>query len=346
MRFGKHYRNIKPLFRWLACLWVGMAVSGFEGDCHGMPDSGDEPIVSMNSIGSFDTLEMVLSRDPVLYIDAGREKKEAPAIPIIFTTDTHNVQLFPKENFYPRYQADPRYPQSSARFIYYDHSAIHSGGGRRFNLQTGGHCEILGVTRKETPAQGFQIGIDGSLSAQFNLDSHLDNIGWDGFYHLAMTWKYCPEWAFKLAIQHDSSHIGDEYIENTGRERTEYTREEVAFGVSCFPSDNLRVYSEIGRAYKYHHFQKPLRAQFGCELTGDLDYLQQTTGWYAATDVTVWEENEGKTCTCLQMGMRIKPEDDWRQYRVGIELYNGRSQIGEFYKYQERYIALGFWVDI
>ena len=45
-------------------------------------------------------------------------------------------------------------------------------------------------------------------------------------------------------MKHDSSHVGDEYLERTGHERVGYTRQEAALGLSYAPHRIFRMYVE------------------------------------------------------------------------------------------------------
>jgi hypothetical protein len=35
-----------------------------------------------------------------------------------------------------------------------------------------------------------------------------------------------------------------------------------------------------------------------------------------------------------------------RRYRMGIEIYRGRSTMGEFFQNMEEQFVFGFWIDI
>ena len=37
---------------------------------------------------------------------------------------------------------------------------------------------------------------------------------------------------------------------------------------------------------------------------------------------------------------------DERRWRFGIEYYDGRAQLGEFFQDDERYISIGLWLDL
>ena len=70
---------------------------------------------------------------------------------------------------------------------------------------------------------------------------------------------------YKVAWQHLSSHVGDEYAERTGRRRIAYTRNELAGGISERIGERWRAYGEIGWGYskKNDNLQEPGRLQGG-----------------------------------------------------------------------------------
>ena len=48
----------------------------------------------------------------------------------------------------------------------------------------------------------------------------------------------------------------------------------------------------------------------------------------------------------LQLGLLLRAKGIVRDYRLAVEYYNGRSQIGEFFQDDETYVAFGIWIDI
>ena len=48
----------------------------------------------------------------------------------------------------------------------------------------------------------------------------------------------------------------------------------------------------------------------------------------------------------IQVGLIFPAKDLSRNYRLGIEYYNGRSHFGEFFQDYEKYLAVGFWFNL
>jgi len=47
-----------------------------------------------------------------------------------------------------------------------------------------------------------------------------------------------------------------------------------------------------------------------------------------------------------QAGLVMRFRDQGRVYRAGFEFHDGRSAMGEFFREDERYLALGFWLEL
>jgi hypothetical protein len=154
--------------------------------------------------------------------------------------------------------------------------------------------------------------------------------------------------AFRLAMKHDSSHLGDQYIESTGRKRIHYTRDEFALGVSYQIFEGLRVYGEAGYAYNMGNSQleRPWRLQGGIEYETEPLFWNGLGRLYAALDMVIWPENHYQPTLTFQAGVHVHVESIGRDLRFGVQLYDGRSVIGEFFQYREVNCAFGVWLDL
>lgn len=151
--------------------------------------------------------------------------------------------------------------------------------------------------------------------------------------------------AHRFGIHHISSHIGDELIERTGIKRIEYTRQEVRYGMMWFMSSHWQSYIEIGKAYDMRNelLQKPWRSELGFQYENK-KYWRSNLGWYMGADLSGYEENDWDVNTSLHFG--IVTNTSANNYRLGFEIYDGRSPLGEFFQANEQYISFGLWIDI
>ncbi len=255
------------------------------------------------------------------------------------------VQFFPPGALYAPYIADPRRVDFGLQVLHYSAVTIPDSGNTRFDLKTGGRFDFVLIHPGGDADLGWQIGLEGGFNAQFDIDKHLDNIGWDGRYGLLITTAQTKNLSLKFGYLHDSSHVGDEYVLRTGRQRIGYTREELVAGISWL-SGSWRTYGEYGHAQLMgnRQLQKPGRVQFGLEWQQAQPLQGLYRGWYAAADLSAMEERDWKRDLSVQAGYRI--DSIGKTWRIGADWYSGRPPIGEFFQYTERYLGFGLWIDI
>lgn len=258
------------------------------------------------------------------------------------------MQLSPSGDLYPRYIADPRRPGFTIAAASFSDSDIPDAGDSRFILRLGGRYGFMRFYPEGRPDHGFQIDAEGGFFGHFDRDNSTDNIGWDGLYGLQLAWAGGGGLAVRFGLFHDSSHVGDEYAERTGRERIEYTRQEYRGGLSWRFAPGWRVYGEVGWGWdlRNEELMEAWRAQYGLEYESPFSLWSGRAGWYVATDIATYDEDDGDINFTLQGGLMYRLDELGRVYRIGLELYDGRSHIGEFFQHKERYVAFGFWFDL
>jgi hypothetical protein len=253
---------------------------------------------------------------------------------------------FAPGHLYPPYAADPFRVGFGFEPVHMSKLSIPHTSKSRVNLRAGGILPVVHSVQEGQPDVGWQISILGGFNDQNDVHNSLDNIGWDGRYGLLFMMAPKPGLAFKFGLLHVSSHVGDEYMERTGRKRIGYTRQELAIGASWFPTDRWRLYAETGRAISITNQEKqePLRAQFGLEYESSPVHWRRQAAWYAAMDVQTMQERSWRGDISFQSGLLVRSTG--RTWRIGVAWYHGRPMIGEFFEYTERYLSVGFWIDI
>lgn len=259
-----------------------------------------------------------------------------------------NMVLGPAGDFYPKYLADPRRPTFSIATMYFSETEIDAAGRPRVGLRMGTRFGLLRFHKDGDPEHGFQLDLGAGFLGQFDMANSLDNIGWDGVYSLGIAWAPRDSFAIRVGSFHDSSHVGDEYAERTGRRRISYTREEALLGLSWAFTKKYRAYAEGAYAYtlRNRELMEPVRVQCGLEYMSPESFWKGRLGWYTAADVSSYEENDWDTNTTIQAGLLYPLRNLSRTWRLGIEYYDGRSHIGEFFQKREEYISIGFYVDL
>jgi opacity protein-like surface antigen len=247
-------------------------------------------------------------------------------------------EIFPDSNLYPRYVADPRHPGFGVTLLGFPNPRIHDSGDRRVGLKLGGRFGLLRVG-------GWQADIEAGFTGQFDIEHSLDNIGWDGTYGFLVSSALANGLSVQFGTKHISSHVGDEYAERTGRRRIEYTREELAAGVAWAIDDRWRTYAEAGWGLSLRDEigQEPGRLQLGLEHEAPGKIGHGRLGWYAALDLGALEEKDWQVDPTLQAGLLVPAGS--RRWRIGLGYHSGTVPIGEFFREDETYIALGLWLD-
>ena len=149
--------------------------------------------------------------------------------------DERHWQALPQETLFAPYAADPHRVGFGVGQHRYSETAIPGVGDDRVSLRTGARIGLARLEPEDGRGTRWQVGLPVGFDAVFDHSHGEDNIGWDGNYGLLVTAAPAPDLAFKAGILHTSSHIGDELIERTGRERIDYTREEWLAAVSWRP---------------------------------------------------------------------------------------------------------------
>jgi hypothetical protein len=254
----------------------------------------------------------------------------------------------PGSDIYPRYIADPLRPMISLQRAWVTDKEIPDTGDTRFIFRLGGRYGFLRVYAGDNAERGFQLDLGGAFLGVFDSENSLDNIGWDGLYEVLVSWGSGAGFAVQGGVKHISSHVGDEYAERTGRSRINYTREEFVLGLSQRVFDYWRIYTEAGYAYdlRNEHLQDYWRVQGGLEVENDSLFFNGTGGYYAALNVTAYEESDWKPDTTVQAGLVFPVKRLARNYRIGLEYRSGRSVIGEFFQSRETTFSIGLWMDL
>lgn len=266
-----------------------------------------------------------------------------PGILVTYSLVASASGLFPHEAVYPVYIADPLRPTFNAQNQFYARSTIADTGNNRFDLKLGGNLLLY---QTELLQQPWQLVLLGGFHGQFDNAQSQDNIGWDGIYGFHVATRENPRFAWRVGMKHISAHIGDEYIERTGRSRIAYTRQEFRAGLAWSPQIKTTVYSEAGYAYDLRNelLQRPWRLQLGAQHQGPAYLWRRQFSWYGAIDLSAYEESDWDINTTIQVGLGAATGS--HHWRLGLEYYDGRSQLGEFFQDNERYAAIGLWFDL
>jgi hypothetical protein len=251
---------------------------------------------------------------------------------------------FPAADFYPRYIADPLRPQNALTMQWLSDTEIPDTGAYRFGLRLGGSFGIYRWHPEGEPDIGWQLSFEGGFAGQFDIEYSWDSTGWDGFYGLYLSRMISPDLGFRVGTQHDSSHIGDEYSERTGRDRIHYTREEALIGVAWKFRPHVTFYSELGWGNGLRGGMT-FRLESGVQYISDQDYWKGRASHFAAVDFRSYEETNWSARLTVQAGYWIPVGNRSSVHRVAFEYGTGRSVMGQFLWEKETWFALGWYYD-
>jgi hypothetical protein len=255
-------------------------------------------------------------------------------------------QLSPSPHLYPLYRADPLRATFSAQAVYLRDTTIANIGRHRFDLKLGGELNVLGLAASATQPDWLQLILEAGFHGQFDADQSQDNTGWDGIYALYLSLRQNPQLAYRFGMKHISSHIGDELIERSGRQRIDYTRQEWRFGAAWSFADQWLSYVDAGYGFGLRDqiLQAPWRAQLGVQYEAPSLFWNKQFSWYTAMDMSSYQENDWHRNYTLQLGLVAAAQE--RHWRIGLEFYDGRAQLGEFFQDKESYLGVGLWIDL
>lgn len=267
--------------------------------------------------------------------------------PYTLLAETQPLQFnfFPADHLYPHYIANPIRSSFSFQPTNFSRSEIPQSGDQRFGIDMGANIGIARLHPKNNPDIGWDLTLEAGFRGQFDIEHSEDNLGWDGNYALFLDYRHNTKIAYRLGLHHTSSHIGDEYAERTGRQRINYTRQEIRLGSIWSFADNWQTYIEVARTNDRRNkaLQQSGRAEWGLQYDHST-FFTQRIGGYAALDMSSYEENNWHANTTVQFGISWPTKK--RKWRLGIEYYDGRSQLGEFFQFAEKYLSLGLWMDL
>ncbi|WP_284352797.1 DUF1207 domain-containing protein [Roseisolibacter agri] len=203
------------------------------------------------------------------------------------------------------------------------------------------------------PGDGVQLGIAGSVFAQFDLGaSSYDLINADYIVGLPLTVRR-GGFSARLRVYHQSSHLGDELLlrgepsERIERENLSFESAEAILSQDVGP---LRVYG--GGEWLFNRSPESLGrsvAHGGVELRptaaariGELARARLV----AALDLKSVAEQDWRTAVSARAGIEVgRPRDGsdrGRRWSLLFEFHDGPSPYGQFYVRDVRLMGLGF----
>lgn len=245
-------------------------------------------------------------------------------------------QMLPDGIIYQSYLAGTQEPRMAA-VTYFEKDQ-----GWIFEPTLGARVGIVryGDTNERRP-EGWQLDVEGAAFPRVNLEENwdLDSVDFRG--GVPLTYGSGP-WRTKFAYYHLSSHIGDEFLmRNPGFTRVNYTRDAIVLGESYYLNDDLRLYAEVGWAFRTRGGSEPWEFQFGV----DYSPLRPGGAPFFAVNGHLMEEVDFGGQFVTQLGWQWRSARNTRILRTGVHYLNGQSTQKQFFRTHDEQIGLGMWYD-
>lgn len=209
----------------------------------------------------------------------------------------------------------------------------------------GGTVGLLRRSCAGEPDEGFQADVFGVVLSRWSDNSN--SVANDYRFGFPLTWR-CGSWEGKLAYEHTSTHLGDDFVEESRRFKVGHIRDEVVLGVAYHLWDCVRLYGIFG----YSVYITTPGAENDRKDRYDLGVEWERpgpTGWrgqpFAAVDLELRADENYTANWTAQAGWQWKPELDRPSLRVALTYYDGRSPFGQFFLDREDWFGVGLLLD-
>ncbi len=211
----------------------------------------------------------------------------------------------------------------------------HSWGMARWNFGDGDRLNL-------------QWDIDAMAFSRFKLDGSVNEFQTVDFFGALPFEARYGDASGRLALFHQSSHLGDDYIRRTGETGFRYSIDGLRGALAYDVFKWLRGY--VDGTYLLHTVPAPQRGAFGfgAELRS-LPLFHINTDlpvtYYLGWDLQSHAQVRWNIDSSVQTGLRLRFRDEARSMRLFWEYFDGHSPYGEFYFAREHYSELGLAFD-
>ncbi len=249
-------------------------------------------------------------------------------------------QILPDGVVYKSYVAGEREPRLATSFLQ------EQGGDWLWDSTLGGRASILryGTFGSEHP-EGFELQVEGAAFVRLLPDNERDVAAVDFRAGIPLAYRDGP-WQYKFGYYHISSHLGDEFLlKNPGFDRLNYSRDALVIGTGYFPTENLRLYFEVGWAVIFTSGgAEPWEVQTGFEWE-----QQGPTGIYGAPffamNVHLREEVDWGGNLNVLAGWMWRGYHTDHTFRIGLQYFNGKNAQFSFLQDNQQSIGWGIRYD-
>lgn len=155
-------------------------------------------------------------------------------------------------------------------------------------------------------------------------------------------------WHGKVSYEHSSDHVGDETILRTGRQRIDFTKDELVLGLGRWLyGHRLRLYGDGAWAFFQNIPDDPSPFRFDLGAEWRPRFSTEFRGQpYAAVNLDFNGVNDFSPSIDFQAGwLWLAPDRRLGQFRVYLEFFAGHSPYGQYFQMPERFVGLGVALD-
>lgn len=255
----------------------------------------------------------------------------------------HRRTLFPRALLW-----QPPYANQSEPRTYVRRTSLEELGMTSVDdVALGGTLPFFRWESKDRPGYAWQFDLFAMMASRFISQDYL--MATDYRVGAPITFAY-GRWSGKIAYEHTSTHLGDEYVKKTGQAFRSSTRDEIVLGLAYCLLEPFRVHGIFGLNFNEQAsfrkgtgdyrdryslgaewsrpFATGLRGQpfvaIDLEYRGDLDYTPNFT---------------------VQAGWQWLAEFGRPGVRLVAEYYDGRNPFGQFLDRHETRSSIALYYD-
>jgi len=263
----------------------------------------------------------------------------------VHEAEAEGTVFFPQDQIFCPVFADPKEARSFVSFLRGTFPSLADPSGEGTSIASVGLGDSFGLVRLGGPTagEGVQLDVIGSIFAQFNVGAPSnDLINADYIIGMPLTFRR-RGFSVRARLYHQSSHLGDEYLlSNDEIERENLSFESIEFLVSQEVGP-LRAYAGGERVFRREPDSLPARIfHGGVEVrTGRARRAQIVAG----VDVKTTELHDWSPAISGRAGLEVgRPAPGGHPGRLitlMLELYEGVSPYGQFFRDDTSYIGVG-----
>ncbi len=263
------------------------------------------------------------------------------ATPIAAAPIAGQERFFPNAPSFERPSASPRVNGVTGRLLSVTRGESRYGAGREAEVALGENFPIFGFG-----SWPVTLGFGAAVYGRFSLnDPHSALISNDWLVGVNATANFA-RWSTTLELSHESSHLGDEYEDQFGDSRVDWTREIITGWVS-YTAGQWRLTGALSYVLIDALGLERGMVAAGIDYRGRLgrafgSVLRPLGGVFVeAAAATAW-----RMSTSGRLGVALSTPGGNREVAISIIGHNGLSTQRQFFRQTSRYIGLELRFDL